>query len=204
MLPAKLTMILIEIYRLKFAQMTVELEPHQLAHVNFYLVRLRRDFIAQIVTLQHCNRLSSFLVAFLVVHAPFNCVVVCSLALEHMSPFGMFIMLAWALYEFFCILGIHLMLAKLNERIHRPVKLFMRYVRYCKHSKAGQMLRKAHFIEAFHTRRKYGVTYMTFGRVSMSAYVKVRTHQKWIQFVYFLHYSIFYSTLNFLCTCGPS
>ncbi|KAI2804024.1 hypothetical protein BLOT_008165, partial [Blomia tropicalis] len=76
--------------------------------------------------------------------------------------------------NFVGIFIIHILIANVNEKLHCPVKRII-HLSVCdrKLAKFTRMKMKIHnYILAFHTKKKYGITYMSFGLISMFSFGK--------------------------------
>ena len=125
------------------------------------------------------NRMySRWFTAFLIINCPFNCALITALVASHHTLYTTFLVAATAAQQFIAIFGVHLVIAMLNSRFHKTSKLFIRLYMRCqpqkkKKKKTISGIRIANFIHAFHTDRKYGITYYKMGLISMFAFAKV-------------------------------
>lgn len=176
-------------------------------HLNSYLAQFKREFIRNLLLLLKSNGfLNGTFTPFLIIHCPLNSLIVCTVLFSRDGMPFFATIVAWTMagFEFCCILALHLGIAHINELLNRPVKQFMRLsLRHDRHITYRQRMGGMSFIEAFHTRRKYGFTYSnSFGRISMKAYAKVCT--VWINYfilknLWHLHlykYSTYFSMEN--------
>ena len=115
--------------------------------------------------------------AFMVVNCPMNCVVVVAILNGvPKSDFSLFLISIFALQQFVGIFIIHILIANVNEKLHCPVKRTI-HLSVCdrKLAKFTRIKMKIHnYILAFHTKKKYGITYMSFGLISMFSFGKVK------------------------------
>ncbi|KAI2804019.1 hypothetical protein BLOT_008160 [Blomia tropicalis] len=113
--------------------------------------------------------------AYMIVNCPINCVIVVAILNGVPNSFiSLFINSIYALHQFLCIFIIHIFIVNVNGKIHRPVKRIT-HLSVCdqKLTKFSRIKMKIHnYIMAFHTKKKYGITYASFGLISMSSFVK--------------------------------
>lgn len=81
------------------------------------------------------------------------------------------------IHEFYCIFAVHLFLAKCTKVIHRPSVLLLNLMANSRFSKNGNKLSSAqmklsNLIYAFHSVKRYGFTYGSFGLITMAAFAK--------------------------------
>src|SRR5699024_5644833 len=107
-------------------------------------------------------------------NCPLNGLLVSLIILGRIPQLKMFFVGPVSVEEFIFIFGIHLLIANVNKKIHRPCKQFIGLSLEHGHSWSfPDRLRLSILIETFITRRRYGFTYHTFGRISLLAFVKV-------------------------------
>ena len=74
-----------------------------------------------------------------------------------------FFVIFFAAQQFICIFGIHILVANLNKKIHRPSKQIIHLNLHDQFLRSKNniliKLKLNSFIIVFHTRKKYGVTY---------------------------------------------
>lgn len=81
-------------------------------------------------------------------------------------------------FQLVVILGFHLLAAMYSTRIHTCATLLLGLSGNRKWTKGGRpitgQLVLANFIEAFHTKHKYGITYWGMGLISLTTFTKVQ------------------------------
>ena len=116
------------------------------------------------------------LFAYIIVNCPINCVIVVAILKDTPnSLIASLISSAYALHQFVCIFMIHILVVNLNAKLHCPVK---RVIHLSFHDRKlanfPRMNIKIHnYIMAYNTNKKYGITYASFGLITMSSFVKV-------------------------------
>lgn len=117
---------------------------------------------------------------FLLVNCPLNCALVALLLLgEQPFPVQFFIFI-FVLQQFIAILAIHLLVAKLNDRIHLPVRRIMHLATNDERIVDGSgcslnfRYRIAAYIEAFYVEycRQYGIRYWKFSIITIVTFCK--------------------------------
>lgn len=85
----------------------------------------------------------------------------------------------------------------MNNAVHKPAKQFIKLNMFNKSNHIVKKLKMDHCIEAIHTRKKYGYTYIfQIGRISMFGFVKVKVkmltlHQLIFKFTTLVYVTIF-------------
>ena len=114
--------------------------------------------------------------SYLVVNCPINCVIVVAILIGvPNSPINLIIFSIYALQQFVCIFIIHIFIVNVNEKLHSPVKRVI-HLSICDRKLAKfsrTKMKICNYIMAFHTKKRYGVTYMSFGLISVSSFGKV-------------------------------
>lgn len=83
-----------------------------------------------------------------------------------------------------CFVCMHLMVAMFPEKIHNPIKLLFPLLssgRFRAHSRDYLCL--SHYLEVFHTKSPYGITYGHLGLITMFSFVKF--NKAYIEFILF-------------------
>lgn len=131
---------------------------------------------------------SKMYVALLLVNLPINAYIMTEnliLPRDQSSTIGDQLYQVATMYQqVISVFGVHLVLTYLSQRLHRPAKLLV--ARFARGQRlqwnkiglgAGRTVRHrlslALFIEAWHTRKRYGIAYGSFGLITLSSFTKV-------------------------------
>lgn len=170
---ATLWIVALKVFAIKLENLGRPPSLRQLGSITYFLNRFRVQLTTTLLAILSANRLfAKVLLVFMLVNCPLNGLLVCSLIVGQIAPLKMIFVGPVALEGFVFIFGIHLLTASVNKKIHQPSKQFVRLSLHNKYCKLKLRLRLHHFIEAFHTRRKYGFTYHSVGLISMFTFVK--------------------------------
>lgn len=148
------------------------------------LVSFKTEYTKTLFLVLSANRFfSPVLLLFLAINCPLNGLLVSLLILGRVPLLKAAFVGPVALEEFIFIFGIHLLIANVNKKVHRPVvavvhRLFMEQVVQqlsvkvaC--SKSIIHLKMSLFIQSLaFTRKKHGFSYGNFGRISLMGFVK--------------------------------
>ncbi|KAH9403649.1 hypothetical protein TYRP_014834 [Tyrophagus putrescentiae] len=156
--------------------------------MRHFLTNFKVDLTRTLLLVFSANRFfSSVLVFFLAINCPLNGILVSLLILNRIPLLKACFVGPVALEEFIFIFGIHLLIANVNKKIHRPAvavlhRIFMEKARQMASTTeaTNKMTPQSstHFkisllIQAFaFTRKRYGFTYANFGRISLMAFVR--------------------------------
>ena len=118
---------------------------------------------------------SNALLVFLIINSPLNGSFVVIILKSGINSTVSILLLMFVIQQFICIFGIHILVASLNEIIHQPVKrMIYLFIHDRKIEKKIRLKLIIHnYICAFHTKKRYGVTYGSFGLISMFSFAKV-------------------------------
>ncbi|KAI2797979.1 hypothetical protein BLOT_013890 [Blomia tropicalis] len=111
----------------------------------------------------------------MVINSPISCVLlIVLLNNQNISIIAKFFILPFVFHQVNCIFGIHVFVADANSKIHSPVKRMIHlYINDRKFTNLNELKFKVHnYIMAFHTKKKYGITYGWIGLITMSSFVK--------------------------------
>ena len=116
------------------------------------------------------------LFVYVIVNGPISCLLMAAL-LNNNTKFNIsftFVLL-YAFHQLLGIFGIHVLVVTLNKNLHRPVKRMIHLsIHDRKLTKISRLKMKIHnYNVAFHTKKKYGITYASFGLITMSSFFKV-------------------------------
>jgi len=114
--------------------------------------------------------------SFSIINLPINSSIVIWIALKQLDdPLHRLFALSLVFGQIGCIFGIHLVAAYFVTYIHRPVGMIVRLYTSDGHRirVLQTRIRIAGYICAFHTRNKYGFTYMAFGLITLNTFAKV-------------------------------
>ena len=94
------------------------------------------------------------------------------------APNSLISLLVCSVYAFHQFLGIfilHILVVNTNGKLFRPVKRIIHLSLHDrKLAKFSRTKMKIHnYIMAFHTKKKYGISYASFGLITMASFVKV-------------------------------
>lgn len=167
--------------------------------------RFRINQVQSLLFLMRCNRVYGLLlVAFLVGHVPFSGTMFTYVLtrMDH-DEFRLLTMIM-VCGQYTMIICFHYSAAILSKTMHSIYKPFMSVlVRHSvgseQHGPSVQHVRfqlcTAWHVQAFHVKRRYGITYASFGLVSLSAFAKVRQTVVSIQIIlqFFVQFLFVYS-----------
>ncbi|KAI2799945.1 hypothetical protein BLOT_012156 [Blomia tropicalis] len=115
------------------------------------------------------------LFAFMVVNGPISCMLMASLLNNNFDSMVFFTFnLIFAIQQLPCLFGVHVLIVTLNANLHRPVKRMIHLsIHDRKLAKMSTLKLKIHnYNAAFHTKKKYGISYASFGLITMSSFLK--------------------------------
>lgn len=116
-----------------------------------------------------------FLLSTLAIHTPINAYLVMSLINKrHNSSHALFIAIN-IYYQCVLIFGLHLIAMLYSTKIHGSSKSLLQINAHLKPGtiSVNLRLRLLHYISKIHTKQKYGITYGTFGLVTLVSFGKV-------------------------------
>ena len=116
------------------------------------------------------------LFAYMIVNGPISCVFMAALLNSKMNSMVSFTFnLIYAIHQLVGIFGVHVLIVTLNANLHRPVKRTIHLsIHDRKLAKMSRLKLKIHnYNAAFHTKKKYGISYASFGLITMSSFLKV-------------------------------
>lgn len=138
----------------------------------------RSKFLIVLRDLFHCNQVfGRALLVYILINCPINAYVSMTLLTgKHITFWQMVLLFPFLLQQFTCIFGMHFVAAKYADRVHQPCKrvihIYLHNLR-CRYPTRFR-LKLSHYIEAFHTKQRYGLTYGNYGLVTLKALLKVR------------------------------
>ena len=138
------------------------------------LLWYRRVYIKTLISMLKFNEyLSQIFLVFLIVNMPINCYL--NFLLMSSNNIMVIIILIFVITEqVIVILCIHLALASLNSQFDKNIlHLTMQFIQHNSFIKFQLNLKMSLFIQAFLTRKKYGLSYSKIGIISMMAFTKV-------------------------------
>ena len=121
------------------------------------------------------------LFVYVIVNGPISCMFMAALLNNNINSNISFIFSSlYAFHQFLGIFGIHVLVVTLNANLHRPVKRMIHLFVYDrKLKKISNLKLKIHnYNVAFHTKKKYGITYASFGLITMQSFFKVNYNLK--------------------------
>lgn len=134
------------------------------------MMNSRRFLLFQLKT---SPQMSKNFFAFLIVNCPINSFIVILIILNKYSLLMLMLLLVLVAQQMFCIVGIHFLFARSNGKLIEPTLRTINLAVQNQHRlKARTNLRLSLFIQTFHTKRKYGLTYWKFGLISFSTFFK--------------------------------
>lgn len=110
--------------------------------------------------------------AFTVVNIPNTCIALKISLFDKIDPVYEFVLLSIVAYMFSCMFGIQYIFALRNSEFEFQGKQLATIPVYHKMS-IRHKLKLALLIDTHYTKRKYGMTYWKFGRISMLSFTKV-------------------------------
>ena len=112
---------------------------------------------------------------YLVTNCPLSCIFVVVMFDDTLNSMISFLILLYVLNQFIGLFGIHILVVTLNANIHKTSKRMIHLsIHDRKFFKFSRMKLKVHnYNVAFHTSKKYGITYSSFGLISFSSFAKV-------------------------------
>ncbi|KAI2811551.1 hypothetical protein BLOT_002729 [Blomia tropicalis] len=119
--------------------------------------------------------LGKALFVYMIVNGPISCMLIAALLNNNInSNISVIFSSLYAFHQFLGIFGIHVLVVTLNANLHRPVKRMIHlFVHDRKLTKISNLKLKIHnYNVAFHTKKKYGITYASFGLITMSSFFK--------------------------------
>ena len=117
---------------------------------------------------------SKMLLSFFIVNCPYNSLLFCSMISGQVPPIQSIFITTVILYQMICIFLMHLCTTKINQKIPKPIKLFMRLNILNRNSKNLIKIRNNNIIQVFYSEQRFGFSYSeSFGLISMMAFVKV-------------------------------
>lgn len=130
--------------------------------------------IRNIVRILKYNRyLSGIFVLFLVESVPFNCLIIIKFFYSKSLTVRIFTLVVF-FEQSIVIIGIHMVIVHFNMKLTKPSKqMITHYVRNRHILNVKVSVSLCNFIETYHTKNKYGVTYWKFGLISMMTFAKV-------------------------------
>lgn len=143
--------------------------------INFFLDRFMHTNRESVIRLVEANRFVGKLwYAFLLINYPISCFVIVQVMFLPMSPllaYGNMMMFA---YQLLFILTFHLCIVIINRRVTKPNKTLIHLAlnRERQINRVNKM-RLSLYLQTFHAKRKYGITYYKFGLVSLGSFTKV-------------------------------
>ncbi|KAH9403229.1 hypothetical protein TYRP_015109 [Tyrophagus putrescentiae] len=115
----------------------------------------------------------SLLVYFLLIYLPMNAYLSIQIALGSFPPFPTFIYCNVHAFEYTYIFGFHFLCTFYTAKIHQCAPRLLHYSSVREQFRSlPAKLKLAHYIEKFHTDRRYGITYGDFGLVSFESLFK--------------------------------
>lgn len=112
-------------------------------------------------------------VSFLGISVPVTCVLLKLTLFDQMKTLFVLVFLLLIVHQFACIFGVHFFFARRNFQLRELNKRILKIPFNRRlHRRTG--IKLALFVQATYTRRKYGLTYWKFGRISMLSFAKVR------------------------------
>lgn len=132
----------------------------------------RRFFVFHAKTNPQIGR--NFLV-FLLINCPINAVLVISVHFNTYRLLIKILLLTLAFGQIICIIGMHLYFAKSNSALTKPNRPTISLAVKNQHRIRNRTnLCLSLFIQTFHTKRSYGISYWKFGLISFLSFSKVK------------------------------
>ena len=140
------------------------------------LLWYRRVYIRTLISMSKFNKyLSKIFLAFLTINLPINCYVN-FLLMSATNAIVIIVLMIVLTEQATVILVIHWTLASHNTQFDKNIlNLTKQFYQNNFPVKFSFNLKMSLFIQAFHTKKKYGYTYGKFGIISMMAFTKVRS-----------------------------
>ena len=148
-----------------------------------------------------CNKyFGDTTIVFLLINVPLNCIVLMYLLFIDLNTEMKLFLLVILLEQSVCIFCIHYLFVLHNLRIKNPIKPIIGVV--FRHAESIELLSKIRhslFIQTFHTKNSYGVTYGKFGLISVGTFFKVsqQFNLYFLQLIFLLFHSLWCFTLEF-------
>ncbi len=178
----------------------------------------RQNVCSLIVLTDFSHVFGRFFFYSILIILPCNAVILMLLALVPMTAALTFVLLIFALMQLVVIFFYHYRIALLSARFHRPVKNFIGY--FCVHepissqsctinsscvvnTRLREQLKMVFYVEAFHTRRPYSMTYGGWGNITVNSFKKVNNIWQFLRNVFltclilFLQQTFYYIKLLF-------
>ncbi|KAI2804968.1 hypothetical protein BLOT_003957 [Blomia tropicalis] len=126
------------------------------------------------------------LFAFMIVNGPISCMLMAALLNNNFDSMVFFTFnLIYAIQQLPCLFGVHVLIVTLNANLHRPVKRMIHLsIHDRKLVKMSRLKLKIHnYNVAFHTKKKYGISYASFGLITMSSFLKyILLYEEYLMF----------------------
>ena len=137
-----------------------------------------REYIHTLRMLMNANGLYGITYStYLMVHNPLNCLLMSALLLNDLSLYVKLFIIAFAAHQFMANLGIHLMMAVVNNKFSKSCKTFigtwMKQSQKMVSINIRTRIKVDCFVFAFNTKKKYGLTYYKIALISLLSYSKV-------------------------------
>ncbi|KAI2798204.1 hypothetical protein BLOT_013322 [Blomia tropicalis] len=136
-----------------------------------------REYIHTLRMLMNANGLYGITYStYLMVHNPLNCLLMSALLLNDLSLYVKLFIIAFAAHQFMANLGIHLMMAVVNNKFSKSCKAFigtwMKQSQKMVSINIRTRIKVDCFVFAFNTKKKYGLTYYKIALISLLSYSK--------------------------------
>ena len=115
------------------------------------------------------------LVVYLLINCPINAYLLMTTLIGHIPRIQLLAITPFFLQQTICIFIFHFIATIYTKKLHRPVKNIIHIYIHCLNPNEILMfrLRLSHYIETFHTKKRYGVTYGNYGLVTLAGITKV-------------------------------
>ena len=194
-LMATLGIVLIQMVLVKLAQIRQILirKPNSIYFGINYSAFLKQNIKLLSLILKANNPYGQALLIYISVNCPVNCAFMAILLVKPLTLIQDFFIIIFMGHQFICIFGIHLFMANLNKKIHKPVKMVFHLLVEDKNffinkSKVLLKLKLDNYIGAFHTKNKYGIQYGSGGRFGL---VTIKSFSKVIFYFVCFNFEIF-------------
>ena len=168
--------ILLTIWSIKIAQL-IQIQSYQsgsearFKHIQ-WIMTVSRKILIYILTINPL--MGKIFLLFLIINFPINCFLLMRIIFGNSEFIFKFVIAMICNQQMVVIILLHFIIAKFNGKFLKPnLKTIHIAVHYSKWLTEQMNIKINLFIQAFHTKQRYGITYWKFGIVSFGSYWKV-------------------------------
>ena len=115
------------------------------------------------------------LFVYIAISVPINAKIVVDLIYLDTNNFYTALGVIVSASQFLILFLIHFLVAKLNAELNKIAKMTLPIL-FIKKMPLLTDIKLNIFVQKYHTKQKYGVTYWKFGLISMASFIKVKQH----------------------------